>query len=67
MVVERPKALYIKRLEDLRSMLGQPTCKNRLYPMNASIRIDMGNRITGGRLEERKRLHVEVENLRNSP
>jgi ferredoxin len=64
-VVELPEGMYIERAEDLMSLVGQRATKNVLHPINGSVLIAAGKIITRSRLEELKRLNVEVEEIRN--
>jgi ferredoxin len=64
-VVELPEGMYIERAEDLMSMLGQRAASNILHPINGSVLIAKGKIITRTRLEELKRLNVEVDALKN--
>lgn len=63
-VVELPEGMYIERAEDLMSLLGQRAERNILHPINGSILIAQGKIITRTRLEELKRLNVEVQALK---
>jgi ferredoxin len=65
-VVELPEGMYIERAEDLMSLLGTRAEINILHPINGSILIAQGKIITRSRLEELKRLNVEVEALKAS-
>lgn len=62
--VEVPEGMYIERAEDLMEYLGQRAHTNILHPINGAILIEKGKIITRSRLEELKRLNVEVENLK---
>ncbi|MBY0522993.1 MAG: (2Fe-2S)-binding protein [Gemmataceae bacterium] len=65
-VVELPEGMYIERVEDLMTYLGQRAQTNILHPINGSILIAKGKIITRSRLEELKALNVEVQQLKQS-
>jgi ferredoxin len=65
-VVELPEGMYVERVEDLMSLLGQRAEKNILHPINGSVLIAQGKIITKSRLEELKHLNVEVAKLKDA-
>ncbi|MCS6852887.1 MAG: (2Fe-2S)-binding protein [Gemmataceae bacterium] len=64
-VVELPEGMYVERVEDLMSLLGQRAQMHILHPINGSVLIAKGKIITRSRLEELKNLNVEVQRLRD--
>ncbi|MBX7103187.1 MAG: 2Fe-2S iron-sulfur cluster binding domain-containing protein [Gemmataceae bacterium] len=65
-VVELPKGMYIERAEDLIDLVGTRAAQNILHPINGSILIAEGKLITRSRIEELKRLNVEMDELHSS-
>jgi ferredoxin len=65
-VVELPKGTYLERAEDLLDLVGTRAMQNILHPINGSILIAEGKLITRTRIEELKRLNVEVAELREA-
>lgn len=63
-VVKLPEGMYVERVEDLLSLIGTRATQNILHPINGSVLIAAGKIVTRGRLEELKRLNVEVEAIR---
>jgi ferredoxin len=65
-VIELPEGMYVERVEDLFSLIGSRAEKNILHPINGSVLIPKGKLITRSRLEELRRLNVEVAELKDS-
>ncbi len=65
-VIQLPEGMYFEKVEDLFSLIGSRAEKNILHPINGEILIMKGKLITRSRLEELKRLNVEVDAIRDS-
>lgn len=66
-VVRLPEGMYFERVEDLYALVGGRAEKNILHPINGSVLIEKGKIITRSRVEELKRLNVELEALQAAP
>jgi hypothetical protein len=62
-VVRLPEGMYIERAEDLLDLVGTRAERDILHPINGSVLIAKGKVIIRSRIEELKRLNVEMEQL----
>lgn len=65
-VVELPKGTYLERAEDLLDLVGTRAVENILHPITGATLIAEGKLITRTRIEELKRLNVEVAELQHA-
>ena len=64
-VVQLPEGTYVERVEDLFDLVGSRAEKNILHPINGMVLIAKNKLITRSRLEELKRLNVEVQAVKD--
>jgi ferredoxin len=62
-VVKLPEGMYFERVEDLLDLVGTRAERDILHPIDGSVLIPIGKVITRSRIEELKRLNVEIDQL----
>lgn len=66
-VVQLPEGMYFERVEDLYELIGNRAERDILHPINGTVLIAKGKLITRSRVDELKRLNVEIQNLLSEP
>ncbi len=62
-VVRLPEGMYFERVEDLYDLIGTRAERDILHPIDGTVLISKGKLITRSRVDELKRLNVEIEQL----
>jgi ferredoxin len=63
--VRLPDGIFFERVEDLLDLIGTRAQRDILHPINGSVLIPKGKLIVRSRIEELKRLNVEMDQLVN--
>jgi len=63
-VVKLPEGMYLERIEDLYDLIGTRAERRILHPIHGAVLVEQGKVITRSRVEELKRLNIELTELR---